>query len=498
MTRSVGRGAGIALRRIRLTTLVGVGVGAGCAWLAFRRLQPSDVLEALRSAQPWPWIPLAAFSYLSGHVVRGLRCRRLVRNDADLPLATATNIVVLGYAVNNILPARVGEVARAGLLSDRIGMPFAQSLTVTLLERILDGWTILLFFLAGLVLTSEVQASMIESAQVTAFVFGAFSAGILLMRAFPYRIGSLVSHLAGRVKATWQEPIWRLCIHVANGLVYLRHPTEVLRLGALSVVIWLLETGMFLMVLPAFHLPIRFDWAVLTMAMTNLAILVPSTPGYVGPFHYFCRQSLILLGVTALTATSYAIAVHAVFYVPITLWGVGVIMRYGIELGGTLAVTHTARPLGSTTTIDGVPLAILNTSRVDVRRDTPGRFLVALTEALLPGQQGNTSDEPPSDVTQRVAAFVQGQVSALPTLLRTLLFLGLLGFRILVWARYLQGFCVLPLPKRRRIVNAWAYGPYALARNLFRVLRSTALLSYYEDTAVDASIAGVELPLAQR
>lgn len=498
MQEPVDRGSGVALRRIRMTTLVGVGIGMGFVWLAFRRLEPSGIVEALGSAQPWPWIPLAALSYLSGHVVRGLRCRRLVSNDADLPLATATNIVVLGYAVNNVLPARMGEVARAGLLSDRIGMPFVQSLTVTLLERILDGWTILLFFFTGIALVSQVESTMIDTARATALLFSAFSVGILSMRLFPYRIASFASHLAGRAKPSWQDPVWRLCIHVSNGLAYLRHPTDVLRLGGLSVAVWILETGMFLLVLPAFGLPLRFDWAVLAMAATNLAILVPSTPGYIGPFHFFCMQSLILLGVTALTATSYAIAVHAVFYVPITLWGVGVVIRYGIEWGWMAARASEATHLVSTTTIDGVPLAILGTRRVEIANDSPGRLIVALTEALLPSQQQNGSGAPPADVTGRVAFFVQGQIAALPLLLRGLLFVGLLGFRILVRMRYFRGFCRLPLPTRRRIVNAWAYGRYTAARQLFRVLRSTALLSYYEDVSVTDSVLRVEPPRARR
>ena len=129
---------GVASRRAHWATLIGLAIGIGFVWLAFRKLELTEILAALRSAAPWPWIPLAMLFYLAGQVVRGLRCRWLVSNDADLPLSTATNVVVLGYAVNNILPARMGEVARAALLGERTGMPFVQSLTVTLLERILD------------------------------------------------------------------------------------------------------------------------------------------------------------------------------------------------------------------------------------------------------------------------------------------------------------------------------------------------------------------------
>ncbi len=84
------------------------------------------------------------------------------------------------------------------------------------------------------------------------------------------------------------------------------------------------------------------------------------------------------------------------------------------------------------------------------------------------------------DLCTRSAEFVQGQINALPLAFRILLAVGLFGFRLLVRLRYFRSFCALTPETRRRIVDAWAYGSFALARTLFRPLRSTALLAYYE------------------
>ena len=477
---SFGRGGDVASGRIRWAAAIGLLVGAVFVWLAFRKLAFADIAEAFRAAEPWPWVPLAALFYLAGQLVRGLRCRWLVSHDANLPLTTATNVVVLGYAVNNILPARLGEVARAGLLGERIGMPFVQSLTVTLLERILDGWTMLLLFAVGLAL-APVGSGMLPTALVAAGIFGAASIGIVTMLAVPYRVASFVSHLAGRVRASWQEPAWRFCISVANGLGYLRRPGDALGVGLLSLLVWLLETGMFLMVLPAFGLPLRFDWAVLAMAVTNLGILLPSTPGYVGPFHYFCMQTLVLLGVASVTATSYAIAVHAVFYVPITIWGVGILLRYGIELGWITAMARDAGRRAGASEVDGVPLVVLGTRRARTRSEEPGQLVCALTEALVPQAPGGDASH--DEAVDRSARFVQGQIAALPAPLWIALQAGLLGFRVLVRLRYLKSYCALPADLRRRVAAWWAYGPHRLTRTMFRLLRSTALLAYYEEVA---------------
>ena len=80
-------------------------------------------------------------------MVRGLRCKLLVSREANLSTVTATNVVVLGYAVNNITPARMGELARAAMLAQRSGLPFVQGLSVTLIERIMDGLVMLALIL---------------------------------------------------------------------------------------------------------------------------------------------------------------------------------------------------------------------------------------------------------------------------------------------------------------------------------------------------------------
>jgi hypothetical protein len=470
-------------------TALGLGASAAFLWLAFRRLDGAEIAGALASARVWPWVPAAMLAYLGGHLVRGIRCRRLVSDDADLHLATATNIVVLGYGINNVLPARLGEVARAMLLGERIGMPLPQSLTVTLLERVLDGWTILLLLLLAAALAPGVDGATLPGVALASLVLGIGSLALAWMLFLPYRTAAAAARLGGLVREDWQEPIWRFFVTVSNGLAHVRRPTNALRLGALSLTAWMLEAVMVLLMLAAFRLPMTPASALLVMAASNVGILVPSPRGHVAIFRTHCAQALALLGVASATSAAFAVALHAVFYVPITLWGLGVLLRYGGELGWTRARTAATRPVAATT-IGGVPVELIGTRRARSRATAPDGLTVAITEALLP--------DAGSDVTRRVATFVQGQVDALPTQLRLMLLAGLLVFRAAVRARHLRGFRDLPLATRREIVNAWAFGPHALARQLFRVLRSTALLCYYEEASVKASVAGSGAAEARR
>ena len=113
---------------------------------------------------------------------------------------------------------------------------------------------------------------------------------------------------------------------------------------------------------------------------------------------------------------------------------------------------------------------------------------VALTEALAPTGTPTLTDAERATVTTDAAAFVRGQIDALPAVLGFLVKTGLTGFRVLVRLRYVRSFCALPLQRRRRIANWWAYGPIGLTRQLFRALRSTVMLGYYDHPIVAAKI----------
>ena len=57
------------------------------------------------------------------------------------------------------------------------------------------------------------------------------------------------------------------------------------------------------------------------MAIATLATLVPSSPGYVGPFHLAAFAGITFLGGTNEQAASFAVLSHLGVWVPTTLAG---------------------------------------------------------------------------------------------------------------------------------------------------------------------------------
>ena len=312
--------------------LVGLAASAVFVYLAMRGLDLGAVKHAFGEAQLWPWLPIGVGAYLVSHVVRGVRLRLLVRAHARLGLSTATNIVVVGYGANNVLPARLGELVRAGMLAERAKMPLSQSLGVTFIERVLDGLVLLLFLVIA-TLRVDVPGWMHDLVVVAAIVFGLATVVMIVGALWPRLVITIASRMSRPLGERLQAKVVALATHVTDAGACLRKPSDALALCGLSIAVWALEAVNYVCVLPIFGIPISVEFATITMCVTGFGLLLPSSPGGIGPYHYFASQALMLAGVAGPTALAYATLVHLSWFLPNVIWGASVMLWYGVELG---------------------------------------------------------------------------------------------------------------------------------------------------------------------
>jgi uncharacterized membrane protein YbhN (UPF0104 family) len=96
----------------------------------------------------------------------------------------------------------------------------------------------------------------------------------------------------------------------------------------LSVAIWFCYALVYYFCIQAFNLETIHDLAwyvgLVVLVFTTISVVVPTSFGYVGTYHYLCQISLVMFGVSATNAFSYASIAHAISILPVTL--VGLIM----------------------------------------------------------------------------------------------------------------------------------------------------------------------------
>ena len=468
-----------ALRRAPrplIVLFVGLASSVVFAGLALRGLDRAQLARAWAEAHVFPWALFAAASYVTGHWVRGARCRVLLGPNVKISLLTATNIVVIGYAANNVFPARLGELARAGMMTERTGVPYAQSLAITLIERLLDAAAILVcLFAASALLPPTGVAQTIERA--TFLLLAPALIGLAVVAFAPRLVVAIASRATARMPRLHDRAV-TLVSRVCQAAGVLRRPGGAFAVVGLSLLVWVFESGLFAFLLPSFGMPASFPVGMFTMSLTNLGILVPSTPGYVGPFHFFVVKALTSLGVEGARAFGFAVLVHLTFYLPITAWGGAVIAWYGAQLGATVTTARRAQAAAVVREEEGGPMTVVAVvPKESIPSATPPKLIAAIAAALIP--EARSAAASPESVA-RTAQFVVREIAALPVPLRVAFAVGMTGFRALVRLRYLRGFCDLPLPRQRSVVRAWAYGRVMPARQLFRPIRSLALFEHFE------------------
>jgi glycosyltransferase 2 family protein len=306
-----------------LRPALGLAVAAVFVYLAFGRMEWASLEVVLRSARPGPLL-LGLLLLSAGFFVRIARWWWMLRAlEPGLALRSCARPFLTSLAVNNTMPLRAGDFVRAFGFRESLRSPPMRVVGTLVIERILDLFVLLAIFFAGLL---GIAAGAFPPAFVTAGVaLGAVCLGGILLLAFaPNRLQALLRRvlrsgpLAGR---RWVERAGALLDHLFDGLSLLNSPRLAAQLLALSVLAWLLEGSMF----AAVAWSLRTDQAALgpwfALATGTLATLLPSSPGYVGTFDYFAILGLTAYGASRTAATAFALLVHLILWLPVTLVG---------------------------------------------------------------------------------------------------------------------------------------------------------------------------------
>src|SRR5688572_5939486 len=99
----------------KLTTWLGIAVSIAALVFIGVTFNLGEALEAIRLADG-RWLVLAVFVYIFQFPLRGLRWSILLRSVKNVSPRTATEVFTIGFMANNLLPLRLGDVARALVL----------------------------------------------------------------------------------------------------------------------------------------------------------------------------------------------------------------------------------------------------------------------------------------------------------------------------------------------------------------------------------------------
>jgi uncharacterized protein (TIRG00374 family) len=307
-------------RNRRLIVGLGILISAGFLFLAFQGLHPKNFIASLKDVQIG-WLLVGAVVYFAAVTVIALRWGYLLRSVKSVPLIPLTGIVAIGYMGNNVYPFRAGEALRIYLLRRNHAVPVAGATTTVIVERVFDGLVMLTFILVSLLLVDIHSDEIYTVATFAAPIFLTAVVVFFLLAARPDWLRWLVARVSHFLPGRLREIATHMGEEIISGLEGLRSPVDLIGAVISSYVTWSIEASVYWIVMHAFGLNLGYPVALLVVGTVNLAGLLPASPGMLGVYEFFARAVMMAAGVDQDRALAYAIVVHVVIWLPVTLVG---------------------------------------------------------------------------------------------------------------------------------------------------------------------------------
>jgi uncharacterized protein (TIRG00374 family) len=331
--------AGRALGRLAKLGL-GLAISAIFLYATLRTVPLERVGAALAGARA-EWIAIALGFIALAYTLKIYRWVTMLRSlGSAVGLGSAAVPFLGGVAFNNVLPFRAGDVIRVMAFQRFTGIPASGQIGTLVLERLLDLFVLMALLFATV---SYVQTDILDEALLGGLKLAALAvaAAILIFIAAPRSIGIVVRWAEGRVPRL--RPAGEALLRLSDAVATLSQPAFLARLTGLSIVAWLAEGGAFYAVGMALGVAASPEAALLALSVGTLSTIIPSSPGYVGTFHYFTARAVTGFGASEVGATAFAILIHAILWLATTATGFLLLALSGLRprqpIGGQPAGT---------------------------------------------------------------------------------------------------------------------------------------------------------------
>lgn len=297
-------------------------------YLAFRGIDWSLILSHLGDANS-KFIVVAFLLTCTSYIFRSRRWQGLFE-DTHLRFQDSVRVLILGFFMNNILPARAGELVRAHLGSKVTGETRTLVLASIAIERIIDGLTISIMFVIFAFGLGDAELS--RRLSYVAFAFAGITVGVIFVIAFRDKVFSFVDRVQTRFHSTATKYFTDKLQIFINGLSPMCSWDRIPALVAWSAVIWGTELLIYIFVNRAFGAGLNLAECVLFLVAVNFSSLIPAAPGGIGVIEAVSSAVLVSMGTPRELALIMVLTQHAIQYVVIGIPGAALLLTWRAKL----------------------------------------------------------------------------------------------------------------------------------------------------------------------
>lgn len=265
-------------------------------------------LETMRHAN-WRFLGMGLIVHYSGFAVRGWRWQRILGSMGHrLTYSYCTGLLMSGWFVSAIVPARAGDLLRIGILRkpnlwgrklDPI--PIADGMSSVILERLLD--------MTAIIVMGAVSGILIVQSRLPQWVLPLYGTGLVILSVIGIML--LVSAPVLNWLRRWSDHhFWHDAIDLAEqtasqiALLWTMPSTAIVTFIQ-SVYIWFCDALLLWLVVSSLNTPLTLGSATFVALTVDVVAAVPITPGGVGQIEaaYAALLALLSMPFVNLSAT---------------------------------------------------------------------------------------------------------------------------------------------------------------------------------------------------
>jgi len=273
--------------------LLGCLFSAVLIWLTLRQIDFGKSFELIKQANFYILIP-GVLIYSMTYALRGVRYYFMLLPIKKTRVFQNLPYTVLGFFMNNIIPLRLGEVIRAKVTGERLGISRSSVLGTIVVERLIDVIIFVAFFFI-IMIVMPFPEFIKKSFYASGIIFGGCLVMLFLISKNDEQALSLISKfpMPEKIKGF----VTRLFGRFTAGLIILRKPGVLFAALFTSVIIWVTESLFLVMTAKACSINISVLGGIFVVIIIGIGAIIPTAPGYIGAFEFMGVTAFGVLGV---------------------------------------------------------------------------------------------------------------------------------------------------------------------------------------------------------
>ncbi len=318
---------------------LGLAISAFFIWWVLRDQDLGEIWAQISQANWW-YLTGAIVVGTAGYLIRAMRWKILLHPvKPDTSLHNRFAAVCIGFAITNVIPARVGEIARPLAIGRLERMSVSGALGSVVVERLLDTIALTTILLVPVALPSFPREMLAQNTELLllfrfAFVALAVMLGVLLaFLIFPKPMVRMAESIFGRLPEPWGHRIVDALEAFLEAIQLLRSPRLLMLALVWSYGFWIWHGFSFWLGMLAFGVDAPIEAAFFTEAVVGYVVALPAAPGFFGTFQFGAELALVTVyGAAAAPALAFAFGYHITTFIPITVIGLAYASRVGLSV----------------------------------------------------------------------------------------------------------------------------------------------------------------------